>query len=510
MAERVRRDSDVPIAQFDVPYRGTMQSQGVHRVPKDAIYDGRNLLVRDGKLRSRAGTVLLNGTVFERPILGAGLAVTPGANLAIAISRFGLYELAANSTSWNRTNTLTFANDNNNVVIDIAYIETANKYVALIASDGFVLKAWDSLTHTVADITPTLGVVPRAKSVCVVGRRVVTLTAPHTINWSEVADFNSWSSLSYNKLASTNDTGIAVRALSNYGLAVYKERSIHLGRITGQPFGSAFSFSEPILVEGPAGTGAIATTPIGDVYMTKNGRVGWFRGGQEVNWIADGIWTYLQNDIHPSYSYLIRAICDYRLHTVNFYYPRVTGVGDNRGMVTVNLPYEGLDVEGLSGNRPYCFLGESAYPITAVCELRFNSSINRSLLFTTVGVEPLSYYQDENSVVDANVEFTSYFQTGLVGMPGGKHTGVIFESLLERGVGYGDVTVESVLSYQLETQSGDIPQLSAQNISLEFNPVNEYLGGTSNTRTRFFGLKYTWSSHNRVRWAGTICYGRGV
>lgn len=513
MAERVRRDQEGMVAQFEVPYRGTMQAGGVHRVPKDAVYDSLNIFVRDGKLRARAGTVLLNSSTFAEPVIGAGLAVTPSASILLAVSRSGLHELADGATSWSKTSpsTMIFAN-NVQGVVEIAYMELGNgTFVALIASDGFQVKQWDSLTHTTSAITPTSGTVPRAKSVCIVGKRVVTLTAPHLVQWSEVDDHKVWSDLSYNKRYGSGDLGIAVRPVGNYGLAVYKERSIHLARVTGQAFGNAFSFGEPIIVEGPAGTKAIATTPVGDIYMTKNGRIGWFDGASQVKWIADGVWTYLQNDIHPSYAYLIRCIYDCRLHTVNFYYPRLSGVGDNRGMVIINLPYEGMDIEGTLGGRPYCFIGASNYGVTAACEMRFNTVINRSILFTTVTPSNVSVYQDEAATLDVNAAFNCMFQTGLVGMPNGKQTRVEFETLLERGSGYGDLTVEPVLSYQLEEARGRIPEVSAQTISLEFTPsVYELLAGTTRDRTRFFGLRYTWSSRSKVRYAGTYCYGMGV
>jgi hypothetical protein len=508
MAEFVKRDQEALIAQFEVPYRGTMQGGAIHQVPPNGVWESMNVFVYEGKLRARAGLRLLNTSTFRSAVLGGGLSVTPQQNILLAITRDRLYELPQPGSLWTQASTLTFTNDANYAVVDTAGLETSGQYVMLIASDGFPLKAWESITHATADVVPTTGTVPRAKSVCICGRRVVTLTAPHTVNWSEVLDYKSWSALSYNKLAQTNDLGIAVRSIGTLGCVVYKERSLYVGRVTGQPFGGAFSFGEPIFAEGPAGTHAVVNIPGGHMYMTKNGRIGIFDGSNYPIWIADGIWRYLQKDIHPSYSFLIRAVYDYRLHTVNFYYPRLSGNATLQGLVVVNLPLEGQDIEGSLGSRPYAFLGHSSVPVTYATELRFSQQLDRSIIFTAVGSNITSSYQDVDATLDGAATFNCAFQTGLVAMPQLKHTNVTVEAMLERGTGYGHATVEPVISYQLAERTGNIPDLKQQNLNLEMDPVNEYLG--FDTPTRYFGLKYTWTSDNLFRYAGSMLYGKGV
>lgn len=508
MAEFVKRDQDATIAQFDVPYRGTMQGGAVHQVPPNAVWESMNVFVYEGKLRARAGLRLLNASLFRSAVLGGGLSVTPQQNILLAITRDRLYELPQPGSVWNQVSTLVFTNDANYAVVDTAGLETAGQYVVLIASDGFVLKVWESVNHATADVTATIGIIPRAKSVCVCGRRVVTLTAPHTVNWSEVLDYKSWSSLSYNKLAQTNDLGVAVRSIGTLGCVVYKERSIYVGRVTGQAFGGAFSFGEPLFVEGPAGTHAIAIIPGGHMYMTKNGRIAVFDGSNYPVWVADGLWRYLQRDIHPSYAFLIRAVYDYRLHTVNFYYPRLVDPGTLQGIVTVNLPLEGQDIEGSLGGRPYAFLGYSSIPVTYATELRFAQQLDKSIIFTAQGANITSQYQDVDARLDGNTEFNCSFQTGLAAMPQLKHTNVTVEALLERSTGYGHAMVEPVISYQLAERGGVIPDVKQQNLNLEMDPVNEYLG--FDTPSRYFGLKYTWGSRNVFRYAGSIVYGKGV
>jgi phosphotransferase system IIA component len=508
MAEFVQQKGTDLITQFGIPTRGTMLNRSINTIPPDAVYNSNNIFIWDGKVRARAGLAQLNATLFADRVVGGGLAVTPSQNVLLAITKSNLYELNSSVNSWNSTSALTFTANTPYTVVDTAGMETSGQFVVLIASEGFRLKAWESLTHTTAEVVPTTGVVPLAKSVCIVGRRVVTLTPPHTINWSEVFDYHNWNALSYNKLAQTNDNGIAVRSIGSLGLAVYKERSIYVGRVTGKPFGEAFSFGEPILAEGPAGVHAIAGIPQGDMYMTRNGRIGIFSGSSYPTWIADGVWRYLQQVIHPGYAYLIKAVYDYRLHTVNFYYPHIADPATLQGLVVVNLPLEGQDIEGFTGSRPYVFLGRSNLPVTFATELRFAGQADRSIIFTSQGSIITSHYQDINAMYDGNMEFQCSMQTGLAAMPQLKHTNVMAETMLERGNGYGTVTIEPVISYQLAEKDGVIPDLTAQTINLEFDPVNEYIG--FNLPARYFGLRYTWSSRSLVRYAGSNIYGKGV
>lgn len=496
-----------PIIQFGVPYRGTWRSQAIHDVPTDAVYESMNVYVRKGKLRNRPGLSLLNNTIFNDTVIGGGLAVTPVENRMLAITPSQLYELGPFNDNWVIGTAITFALSNR-AVIDIAFFETSGQYVALIASEGYQLKQWLSTTHIASTVTASIGVVPTAKSVCVASRRVVCLVPPHTLMWSSILDHTSYSPLAYTKIAQTNDNGICVKNLSNLSFVCYKERSLYLARAQSGSDASAFSFNEPIIVEGPAGVHAVIAIPNQHIYMTKNGRIALYDGSQRPQWIADGLWLFLQQDIDPQYSYGIFGVYDFRLHTVFFFYPRKADHGTYQGMVVINLPFEGIDIQGTAANTtPRAFLGLCGKPACFAAEMRFASFIDSSIIFTSTERDQQSFILDEGTNNDDGSLFDCWFTTGIQSLPDAKHTNVTVESFFERGGGYGFVNIQPVVSDSLESETGTTPDNLEQMINLEFNPVREYRG--FNIPTRFFGLKYSWKSNSTIRYAGSVVYGKG-
>src|SRR5262245_23625921 len=93
MPGRVPEPQSSVVAQFSTPLRGTWNSAAVHAIPQDALFDSMNVFVRRGKLRNRPGLSLLNTTVFDGPVLGAAMAVTPTEKRMIAITQQSVYEL---------------------------------------------------------------------------------------------------------------------------------------------------------------------------------------------------------------------------------------------------------------------------------------------------------------------------------------------------------------------------------------------------------------------------------
>jgi hypothetical protein len=510
----VREDGNVIIAQFTTPLRGTWKNIAIHSVPNDALYDSNNVFIRQGKLRSRPGLVKYDETDFHSNVLGGMFVTTPTDQLVLAVTYGAVYQLSSHTGGWSAVtlsagDTPSLAEDNDDI-IDLAQIETSSVYAVIIACKGRLLRWWKSSPRSVSTITGTN--IPKAKSVCIAASRVVALVSPHTIVWSETLDPTVFNSLAVVKRAQTGDMGICVRSLNSLSFALYKERSIHVARAqAGNNEGAAFGFREPIIVEGPAGMHAVVAFNGIHVYMTRNGRIGLFDGSSQVKWICDGLWFYLQNDIKQSDSEHIRGVYDYRLHTITFFYPKVGHItpGVLRGMVVLNLPFEGQDIAEVP--TPRAFLGVCHKSVTHACEMRFKHSIDRSLIFTSaLRTEELTnaFLYDENTTLDDGVPFDSSFQTGMVAMPDARHMPVTVETFAERGIGYGSVLVEPVISDSLETRNGTIPSQSGQWVDLEVNPIREYKG--FGRPVRFFGLRYSWRSDNRFRYSGSVVYGSNL
>lgn len=501
------------ITQFNVPIRGTWKNIAAHTVPVDALYDSLNVFIREGKLRNRPGLQLLDDTVFLEPVLGGNMVVTPEERVVLTITRNRIYQLSDVTNEWSILNInepSVFFAPNDNSVIDMCFMETSGDYVAIIAEEHNILKKWVDNPRTVSTLTGTN--IPRAKSVCVSASRIVALVAPHTVVWSNVLNPAIFDALAYAKRAQSGDKGICVRSLSALSFVLYKERSIHTVRAqAGLDEGAAFSFSEPLYVDGPAGIYAITTVNGAHIYMTHNGRVASFDGTSYPKWIADGLWLFLQDDIQPSQAHRIRAVYDYRLHTITFFYPK-RGYGPGlKGMVLINLPFEGQDIAEALTTR--AFLGLCNKGISHANEKRWDSqnSVDRSLLYNVpedTQDRSNAFLFSESVSTDAGASFTCAFQTGLQAMPDARHTKLTVETFVERGQRYGSMLIEPVVSDTLETPGGTIPDISGQYINLEYNPINEYIG--FNKISRFFGLRYTWSSNNYVRYSGAVLYSSGA
>ncbi len=509
MAYSMREPGSQMVGQFGVPYKGTHQSIAIHQVAPDALYNSLNVFIRDGKLRERPGLSVFKNTLFNGPIIGGAMAVTPYEKRLLAIAQFGFYELGESDTDWFLRSSLPMALSHLNV-IDIAFMETSGKYIAIIANSDFQLKQWDSVSHAVSTMIATTGVIPYAKSVCVASRRVVALIPPHTVVWSKVFEPDAYPPLAYNKIAQTNDVGICVKRFSNLSFIVYKERSIYKVRATGGLDDEvAFSFSEPIETEGPAGVRAVIDMNGYHVYMTRNGRVAIYDGSTYPQWVADGVWFYLQKDIDPVFSHRIFGVYDHRLHTIVFHYARMGDAGLMKGILTINLPLEGVDLQSVQGSTsPYSFLGRLSIPVSHGYEMRFNRSVDRSLLFSGTPGSFKSYISNDEYRRDDTLTYPCSFQTGLASSPDGRHVKASFESFLEREVGNGVVLCETVTSDSLESRDGTVIDGAGQYLDLETNKVQEYVGFDS--YSRFFGLRYAWDSSSRVRYSGAIAYGKSI
>ena len=491
----IREAGAVPIVSFTVPYNGTWNSVAANMLTPDTLYNSMNVYIRRGKIQSRPGLVQLNATSFSQAVQGGAMAVTPTDKILLAISQTQLYTLKQSDTTWQLETSPPFAV--NDTPIDICFLETSSIYTALIANSAYRIRSWIQGVGTVE-----VAAAPRAKSVCTAGRRVVALVDPHTIQWTPVLDYTTWPALAIAKVSQTNDVGICVRTIGTLTFVIYKERSIYIARAQAGSDANAFNIQFVQYVEGPAGVQAVVDMQGTHVYMTKNGRIGIFNGTSQVQWIADGLWLYLQDDIDSRYTYKIYGVFDYRLHTVTFHYPRVTDVnGQMTGMVVINMPLSGSNVQ-----QPAPFLGVSQTPCTYGMEMRFDDRIDRSVVFSYNSSVGRSLLFSDIVKLDDGAVYSCAMQTGLFPLPEMKLQQCSVETFLEKQDGYGSISVYSVTSDALDNETGDIEYVNGSLIDLNNRLVQEYRG--FNTPTRFFGLRYEWLSSSTVRYGGATVYGR--
>lgn len=495
----IREQNAILVGQFAVPFRGTWNSLAVHQLSPDMLYDSMNVYIREGKLRNRPGLTLLNDTFFRGKVTGGAMAVTPQEKVLLALTHDRLYTLTDSDVIWNEDSLVSITQEIDDSV-DITFIETSSKYVAIIAAPLYPLRKWIQGEGVTAIAQNGTIPAPTAISVCSTARRIIALVEPHTVMWTSTLTYDQWYTLSQNKIAQTNDKGICVRGLTNLSFVVYKERSIYIARAQAASDAFAFVFSEPIIVEGPANVHSVIVTPLGHIYMSRSGRVALFTGAGYPQWIADGLWFFLQNDIDPEHTDKIFAIFDMRLYIVIFFYPKIGDNGDVRGMLIVNLPLEGSNVVGYS-----YFLGQTMLPVSYGYEMRFNSTIDKSVIFVKYNNAWQSAVLDLDSQDDLGIPFTCSFQTPLLALPDSHYYAITLEHYIERADRYGIVNMQSVTSNMLNNKSGNLSD-EIKIIDLNSDPVAEFVG--FNETMRFFGLRYSWQSDSMVKYAGVSVYGR--
>lgn len=506
----VREAGSTSLAQFTVPFDGTHNSIPANMIAPSALYNSLNVFIREGRLRARPGMLSYANAIFGQPIIGGDMAVTLAGKVLVAICKEALFTLAAGTSNWILDTNIPFALDNH-TSISTTFLETSGKYVMVIAAPGYVLKVWaygEGATAIVENDELTEGDVPTAISVCTAASRIIALISPHTLRWTKTLRYDSWPALAVAKVAQTNDAGICVRSLSTLDFAVYKERSIYVAKAQSGTDAQAFNIQFSQAVEGPAGEHAVVSVEESHMYMTKNGRIGIFDGTNKVQWVADGIWLYLQRQIDPVFAHKIFGFYDLRLHTVTYFWPPLGQNGQMKGIVTVNLPVQGSGIEPVQLYKRYiaaAFLGFTEIPCSYGYEQNFDNFICRSLIFRSDVSS--SFILDEDTNNDANLGFLCSFQTGLTPLPDMKHYNISVENLFERADGNGQVQVRCVTSDALENKGGTIQIASEQILDLNNLVSQEYMG--FNIPCRFFGLQYAWvSSDSTVNWAGTAIYGR--
>lgn len=488
------------LAQFTVPYRGTWRSLAVQQVPPDTLFDSLNVFIRNGKLRERPALATLNSFIFPSSVIGGAMAVTPNNKILLAVSRNTLHTLRLTDTSWVLDTTSVFA-DNDDASVDITFLENSTNYYAILANKSHILKQWTE-GGLASPIISVSGSVPQATSVCTTARRIVALVPPHTLRWTLTNTIDNWENLAENRIAQTNDIGICVRSLGTLNFVVYKERSIYVGQAQAGSNANAFRVNFVQAVEGPASVHSVVSAPLGSknshFYMTTNGRIGVFSGTAYVQWIADGLWFFLQDDIDRAFTSKIFGIFDYRLHVVIFYYPRVGDNGDLKGMVIINLP---LEASGITS--PAAFLGISGRAVSYGFESRLQNQIDNTVIFTSDTLK--SFTLDENTDNDDGQVFSCSIQTGIMPTPELSLYHIALEVFLERAASNGVADLLLVSSHNLANSTGNIDPGNVETLDLESEPSGEYIG--FNTRLRWAGIKLAWLSSSDVRYSGGVIYG---
>lgn len=495
------------------PFKGTWKTLPAHLLPDDVIQDSLNVTLLSGKLRSRLGLVRYSNIIFPNPVIGSFQFIdVNNTKLPLASTATQLYQYIP--SDW--------TNITGSVVLNslakqvrMTSIQAATS-VYLLYCNGLDELKYKQDSGNLQDITPYVdpdtgpSSLPIFTDICTSFSRIVGFTPPYTVAWcaslnDTYLNFTNWPALNQVILSDTEDSIVALGSLGTLGLAIYKEGNIFVGFAQQGTDASAFRFEHRGSYPGPAGVQAVVSALGGHVYMTNTGRIAFFDGTQH-QWVADGLWPFLQDDIDVEYSKNIFGVYNYKTSEIYFWYPKVGDSGLLKGMVILNAPYPTAGVV-----TPSYFLGSTDFTCTnGLSTPLFNDSVD-PFVFGNSRVFSL----DKNTYTDDSQSFSCSFTTGIFKppqpeLPKGSTQLLsdiyrpIFELYLTRDSFRGTANLSSITSNNLETDGES--SSNSEIIDLTSINVNEFVG--FNETGSFIGLKLEWDSESKVEYKGCDVYGR--
>jgi len=508
---------DRPIATWPLPVAGVIRTLPAHQLPDDAAYNASNIILYKGALTSRPGTVSVSsGPLVLTPIpLSTGALIIDGLGLPASTVPFiitGSIGQAFRAGTWQDiTGTpLTVANPPPRTTQIVLGTATGLQPTMVIANGVDPTKQWDGQgTGLWSDIAGA----PKWTDLCTAQDRIVGIVPPYTIQWGEQALLTMWPSANRRILADTaGDTTeplVAISGRGDAGVIVYRRDSIWLGTPSGRANSAGiFQWVLKGIIDGPAGPGARVTVDGWDYYMTPSGRIARYDGGNQHEWVGDGVWPAIQAEIQqdPISRNRVTAFHDPRTNSVVFVYPKVVGsVIRNRGLVIVNLPYPAHGIVKIA-----CWLGELDREITCAATYQYWDTEKRAYPWQALTTGLTSTYGPTAWDVDhpEQEDFAAYFQTPLAPMEGLRtHRLEAIELLVQRLNGYGTATVEAVTSNVLDREGGTVI-LPGSQVNLNHAPAYDLHG--VDARGRYMGLKLSWRSTATVRYYGGVMGGRPI
>lgn len=495
------------------PFQGTWKTVPPQLLPDDVVQDSMNVSLLGGRLRARLGLLNQSNFDFNNHILGSFL-FTSVANtkhpLASTKSKLFRYD-----GSWTDITSTTLNGTDASQIRMTSLQQGSSIYVIYTNGVDFPKYAPDAtglidITPYVDPITGTSSL-PILKDLCTSFDRIVGITPPYTITWSDPINddylaFTNWPATNQAILSQTEDALVAIRSLGTLGLAIYKEGSLYTGTAQAGPQSQAFRFEYRGEAEGPAGVNAIVKAKNSHIYMTPTGRVGLFDGTRH-EWLADGLWPFLQDTLDTAYAYKIHGCYNYRTSEVYFYYPRVGDSGAVKGILILNDAYPLAGVNTVS-----YFLGSVAFTCTNSLSVPLNNASTSPLVFGQPSMYT-DFILDKNTYTDNNIPFSCSFKTGLfkpiIPVPVGakKDNADVFRPILElyttRDESRGLVELAAVTSQNL---ANDGISSVAERVDTSVEPINEYIG--FNESGSFLGIEATWMSDAKIEYKGCDVYGR--
>ena len=516
------------VGQWEVPTAGCLRNMPIYKIPPDALWSAHNVLVRGGFLQPRPGLTQFNVTAMS----GRPTGMFNGIMLATGAFQTDAFQNDAFQTTGSIPSSLLIVGTTTKIygyyggvlnditgTPDLTALDTQLARFAGIALGTpqtlYILhtngidapRQWDVTSGTFSAVA---GTPPLWTDIANIDAHIIGVVPPYDIRWGPTQSITSWPAANVRVLSDTPGSLVAIRELGVRLGVVYKTDGIWDVVVTGSDVESQyFRFEQRDQVQGPASPAAVVNADGAHLYMTKQGRVGYYDGSRHY-WVAEGTWPILKLNLDSSNASRIFGAYDPRHKVALFIYPNIAGAagdlapaslgdGECYGWLMVMLPNPSEGYDGFIS-----FHGSSALPMSAGGTLRQN---NEPILLarSTSGSRRL-YTWDNSSEVESSLGFsadgdddgstiTGHWQTGLIPCPGLEIWKLeAFETLALQRAGYGEITVKPVSSYVLDATGGTVG--SAKTVSLATSSSDKVLGKPkgADLQGRFFGLRYEFST----------------
>ncbi len=486
---------DPKVAAWPLPIRGHWAGINDAAIPDNALFSSSNVTIRSGLLQERPGL-----TELESQVLGSR---PTGAIHLLTTAQVSKMLIGTLSTVWKYDfTTLTDLSatpggdaDNPMRMTKLVFGTplVTNIYLCNNKS-GFGLKTWKSDDASLTTISGA----PVFKDITMIDDRIIGLVGAYAAQWGEPLEHTNWPAENVKSIAETDSETVSIRKFGVLGGVVYKRDSIWLFDATGQTGGEAFCFRHVVDAPGPGGPTAIASTDLGDLYMTQDGRIGFFNGATH-QWVVDGLWSTVKAEIDQTFPGRIVSWVDDQNDEVWFTYPRNGDSGENLGLVIVKVrrPEVGY-------NTYAAFHGVLGKSVTAGLRVNKADVVTPIVFTSTTSAEKAMTVEGDS---DDSTNFNWSFQTGLKPINQAEVTRLLYaEPFLERNAAYGSLTLKMSTSNILDIAGGSLS--SGVTVDLTATPIRDIEG--FDVRSRFMGVQFSGTSAASVRYLGTILRGMEI
>src|SRR5437867_4942605 len=208
------------LGRFGIPFKGTWKTLPRHLLPPDVLSDSLNLTIQNGVLKPRAGLKRFSQSGFVGDVKGSFLYISEkNVKIPIAVTDERFYIYAHDWEDRTGETPLTLGPLSR---VRMTSFASGTLFHVIMANGGDVLYTWQA--GPVNELTVTQGSLPqKITDVIVAFGRVVALSPPYTVFWSETYDFHTWYPLNTAVLMDTADPAIAIKNLGVFGFVIYNE-----------------------------------------------------------------------------------------------------------------------------------------------------------------------------------------------------------------------------------------------------------------------------------------------